>query len=137
MAAGEQIRYEFDWKVDDTNGDCSARVTRSVFHMILDGPIKVTKFQIHVSKYTLRLFPWIGQGTFEMPPEDEYEKVVATARAFCAGANKHNSFFFWELVKPALQTPTAIVEVSEPNFPTKKQKTPKKAKAGAIWQKTT
>lgn len=137
MVHGEQIRYEFDWKVDDANGDCSARVKRCVFLSILEKPIKETKFQIHVSKYTLRMFPWIGQETFELPPEDEYEKVAATARAFYAGANKHNSFFFWELVKPALQTPTAIVDISEPNFTTKKQKIPKKAKAGAIWQKTT
>jgi len=137
MAMGEQIRYEFDWKVDDANGDCIARVTRCVFMSITEKPIKKTKFQIHISKYVFRMYPWPGQETFERLSEDEYEKVATTARSFYAGANRHDSFFFWELEKPALQTPAAIVEISEPNSIVKKQKVPKKAKARAIWQKTT
>jgi hypothetical protein len=132
-----KVRYSFEWKVNDENGDCTARVTRSVFNIIMDGPIEQTKFQLHVSKYVFRIYPWPGQDVFTMPPANEYEKVVATAKAFYAGANKHEETFFWEIDDEDSISPVKTVEIIEPIVRKKKVHQKKKKKAGEIWQTTT
>lgn len=133
----KKVRYMLEWKINNENGDCTARVKRSVFNALLTAPIKETKFQMHVSKNVLRLFPFPGQDIFVMPPKDEYEKLTACAKAFYAGVNKHEETFFWEFEEDISTEPTASVEVVEPIAKRKKERRKKKKKAGEIWQTTT
>jgi hypothetical protein len=135
------IRYEFDWKVNDENGDCTARVTRSVIYGLQPNPAEESKFQVQVGKHVLRIFPWPGQEVFKSLPNSEYEKFVAVAKAFYAGANKSKDFYYWELPEedtsliPKFVATTNIIN----DLPIKKKKIKYKKKKGPndIWQTTT
>jgi hypothetical protein len=97
MQFKKSIRYQLDWKVDESNGDCIARVTRAVLYGLQPNPAEESKFQVHVSKNMLRMYPWPGQEVFKTLPKNEYEKFVAIAKAFYSGANKSKDFYYWEI----------------------------------------
>ena len=135
------IRYEFDWKVNDENGDCTARVVRSVLYGLQPNPAEESKFQVQVSKNVFRIFPWPGQEVFKSLPNNEYEKFVAIAKAFHAGTNKSKDFFYWELPEedtsliPKVVATTNIIGDSAPKKKVKRHK--KKKGPNDIWQTTT
>ena len=97
MSFSKNVRYSIDWEVDEANGDCYGKVTREVIYGLQPNPAEQSKFQVHVSKYVLRLYPWPGQSVFKTLSEKEYEKFTAIAKAFYAGANTQKDFFYWEL----------------------------------------
>ncbi len=138
----KSVRYGLDWKVDESNGDCFARITRSVFYSLNPNPAEETKFQAHVGKTTLRLYPWPGQDVFKMPDTVEYEKLVTILKAFYAGANKSKDFYYWELPEEDIAfvpKPLTTIAVSDPVAKPKKKKgrVPRKKGPDEIWQKTT
>ena len=138
----KNVRYALDWKVDLSNGDCFARVTRSVFYGLNANPAEETRFQAHVTKTTLRMYPWPGQEVFKMPATAEYEKLVAVLKAFYAGANKSKDFYYWELPEEDIAfvpKPLATIAVSDPVAKPKKKRgrVPRKKGPDEIWQKTT
>ena len=92
----KSVRYELKWKVDDSNGDCTAMVKRMVMYDPAQKPFEESKFQIHVSKNVFRIFPWPGEEVFKQIPENEHDKFSAIARSFYAGINKQNDFYYWE-----------------------------------------
>ncbi len=134
------VRYALDWKVDESNGDCFARVTRSVFYGMQPNPAEEIRFQAHVAKTTLRLYPWPGQEVFKIPDTVEYEKLVAVLKAFYAGANKSKDFYYWELPEEDVTfvpKPLATIAVSDPVAkPKKRGRVPRKKGPDEIWQKT-
>ena len=138
MTEKRMVRYEFDWKVNTENGDCTARVKRIVFDNFLRAPVEESKFQVQVSKYVFRVFPWPGQETFKVLPNNERERFVSVAKAFYAGANKEKDFYYWELPEEMTNViPTATTEVYDTKIRVKKVKPRKKRGPNSIWQKTT
>ena len=138
----KNVRYTLDWKVDLSNGDCFARVTRTVFYGLVPNPAEETKFQAHVTKTTLRMYPWPGQTVFKMPVTGEYEKLVTILKAFYSGTNKSKDFYYWELPEEDITfdpKQVATIAVSDPVAKPKKKKgrVPRKKGPDEIWQKTT
>jgi len=56
-----------------------------------------TKFQAHVSKHLLRMYPCPGQDVFNLPIPAEYERLATVLKAFYAGVNSEKDFYYWEL----------------------------------------
>jgi len=89
MSGNKLIRYSFDWYIMN-NGDCNAVVTR----YDRDSGNETT-FQIEVTEFTTRLYPSSGKHSFKIIPENEHDELLTTAKAFYAGANRKQDFFYW------------------------------------------
>jgi hypothetical protein len=113
------IRYKFDWEVDEESGDCTARVTRSVLYGLQPNPAEESRFQVQIGKHIFSMYPWPGEKVFKTLPKLEYEKLSEVAKSFYAGTNKHKDFYYWELPQEDTLSTTSII-----NDPlTKKKKT--------------
>ncbi len=106
----KSVRYEFDWNINDENGDCTARVTRSVLYNLQPNQAEESKFQIHITKNIFRITPWPGQDVFKQIPPNEYEKFVAIAKSFYAGVNSSKDFYYWELWESQNENPLWAID---------------------------
>jgi hypothetical protein len=137
----KNVRFELEWKVDNSNGDCTARVTRSVLYGLQPNPVEESKFQIHVGKYVFSMYPWPGQKVFKALSRIEHDKLSAVARSFYAGVNKHETFYYWEMPEEDVDLHKGVNKVSVicdsqiKSSNTKRQK--KKKGPNGIWQVTT